>query len=62
MKKCQSTSAKIPRTGGWFKPEFVQFGRLQVDKAGVYQLTLEPADAENWKAVNVYKLQVAPAQ
>ncbi|MHC4165699.1 MAG: alpha-L-fucosidase [Planctomycetota bacterium] len=57
-----STSAKIPRTDGWFRPVFVDLGRVEVDEAGVYQLTLEPADAESWKAVNVYRLQVAPAQ
>ncbi len=55
-------SAEIPRTDGWFELVFVEFGRVQVDKAGVYQLTLEPADTESWKAVNVYQLQIAPAQ
>ncbi|UCG48392.1 MAG: alpha-L-fucosidase [Phycisphaerales bacterium] len=58
----QSVSAKIPRTRGWFRPEFVNFGRVTIDKAGVYQVTLEPADAKHWRAVNVYKLQFAPAQ
>ena len=58
----QEGKRKIPRTDGWFKPEFVEFGRVEVDEAGVYQLTLEPADAESWKAVNVYQLQVAPVQ
>jgi alpha-L-fucosidase len=57
-----STSAKIPRTDGWFKPAFVEFGRVEVEKEGVYQLTLEPADAKSWKAVNVYQLQVAPTE
>ena len=27
-----------------------------------YQIDLQPADAESWKAVNVYQLQIAPAE
>lgn len=60
--KDHSTSAEIPRTQGWSKPVFVDLGRVEVEQAGVYQLTLEPADAKIWKPVNVYQLQIAPIE
>ena len=56
----RSVEAKVPPTQGWFKPVFVDIGRVQIDRSGVYQLTLEPTDAKKWKAVNVYQLQIAP--
>ncbi len=56
----QSASRKIPRTRGWFRPRFVDFGRFTIDKPGVYHLTLEAADSKAWKPVNVYQLQMAP--
>ena len=58
----QTNTADIPKTNGWFKPVFVNLGRFKVNSAGVYRLTLEPADAEKWKAVNVWQLQFAPLQ
>ena len=55
-----SLDAQVPRTQGWFKPVFVDFGHVEVAKPGVYHLTIEPADASAWKPVNVYQLQMAP--
>ncbi|MBN1420445.1 MAG: alpha-L-fucosidase [Planctomycetes bacterium] len=56
------TTAAIPKTDGWFKPVFVRIGKLRFEEPGVYHLILEPADPETWKAVNVYRLQLAPAK
>jgi len=56
----RSVEAQVPRTRGWFKPVFVDFGHVQVAEPGVYHLTIEPADASVWKPVNVYQLQMAP--
>ncbi len=50
----------VPQTQGWFKPVFAHLGQFKVDRPGVHRLTLEPADAGNWKAVNVWQLQLAP--
>ena len=52
--------ATIPKTKNWATTEFVRFDRLKFDKPGVYQIDLRAADADNWKAVNVYQLQLAP--
>jgi alpha-L-fucosidase len=58
----RSAAARIPRTRGWFRPVFVDFGSIAIEKPGVYHLMLEPADASAWKPVNVYQLQLAPAK
>ena len=55
----QSLAAAVPKTEGWFKPQFVPFGDIQFDKAGVFHLILEPASPDHWRAVNVYQLQMA---
>jgi hypothetical protein len=56
----QTITMAVPKTRGWFKPVFVNLGQFKVDSPGVYKLTLEPADVEKWKAVNVWQLQTAP--
>ncbi len=56
----QSHSAEVPRTDGWYKPQFVSFGEFRFDKPGVFHLVLEPAP-DRWRAVNVYQLQLARA-
>ncbi len=52
-------SSVIPRTAGWFKPEFTSFGDCDFARPGVYQLVLEPANPGQWRPVNVYQLQLA---
>ncbi|UCG49443.1 MAG: alpha-L-fucosidase [Phycisphaerales bacterium] len=51
--------ANIPKTNNWATTEFVRFDRLKFDKPGVYQIALRAADPDNWKAANVYQLQLA---
>ena len=55
----QKVKAVIPRTDGWFKPVWVNFGQVTIKQAGVYHLVLEPTSADAWKPVNVYQLQLA---
>jgi alpha-L-fucosidase len=55
----QSLAAAVPKTDGWFKPQFVSFGEVQFDKPGVFHLILEPSSLDHWRAVNVYQLQLA---
>jgi len=57
----QSQNAGVPQTDGWFKPQFVSFGALQFEKAGVFHLVLEPSSTDHWHAVNVYQLQLGAA-
>jgi hypothetical protein len=52
---------EIPATGSWTKRAFVPVGELAFDKPGVYHVILEPANAETWKPINVWKIQLAPA-
>jgi alpha-L-fucosidase len=55
----QARSAAVPKTEGWYKPEFVSFGEIQFDRPGVFQLVLAPSAPDRWRAVNVYQLQLA---
>ena len=55
-------TAAIPKTDGWFKQVWVDLGTVTIPEPGVYHLTLEPADADAWKPVNVWNLQLAPAK
>jgi len=50
----------VPKTNGWFKPQFVSFGTFTFATPGVYHLVLGPSDPARWRAVNVYQLQLAP--
>jgi hypothetical protein len=58
----QTRTADVPKTDGWFKPVMVGLGRFRCDRPGVYHLVLQPADPARWKAVNVWQLQLAPAE
>jgi alpha-L-fucosidase len=55
----QSKPVEVPKTDGWFKPQFVSFGEFQFDKPGVFHLVLEAASPDRWRAVNVYQVQLA---
>ncbi|MBL7139901.1 MAG: alpha-L-fucosidase [Planctomycetes bacterium] len=58
----QTHTVAVPKTDGWFKQVWVDLGTVNVPEPGVYHLTLEPADAAAWKPVNVWNLQLAPAE
>jgi len=52
----------VPGTGGWDKSAQVDIGRLKFDAPGIYHAILEPADPRNWRAVNLWQVQLAPAR
>jgi alpha-L-fucosidase len=54
----QSRSVEVPKTDGWFKPQFVSFGELQFDQPGVFHLMVEASSPDRWRAVNVYEIQL----
>jgi len=58
----KSVTAEVPATSGWDKAAMADLGRLSFDKPGVFHIVLRPADAAQWKPVNLWKLQLAPAQ
>ena len=55
-----AATAKTPKTAGGFKPIMIGFGERKFEKAGVYHLTLQPADPAAWKTVCVWQIQMAP--
>lgn len=51
--------ATIPRTTDWESTCFVGLGQLRFERSGVYHLILRAADFQNWRPLNVYRLQFA---
>jgi alpha-L-fucosidase len=56
----ETLTAELPGTGGWDKVKKIQLGQIKFDKAGVFHVTLRPANPANWKAVNVWQLMFVP--
>lgn len=52
---------KVPQTGSWDTPKTVKAGTISFAKPGVYHLVLS-AQKQAWRAVNVWGLQLLPAQ
>ena len=52
----------VPATGSWNRSTQVDVGRLRFEAPGIYHAILEPANPNNWRAVNVWQLQLAPAR
>jgi len=52
----------VPSTGGWDKSAQVDIGRLTFDTPGIYHAILEPGNPRNWRAVNVWQVQLAPVR
>jgi len=54
--------ADVPRTGAWDQQRTIELGTIAIEKTGECQIVLRPADRAAWKAVNVWKLTLAPAK
>jgi len=54
----QTVTAEVPKTGSWTARKTIQFGRVHVNAPGEYELTLQPASADSWNAVNVWNLKL----
>ena len=52
----------VPSTGSWDKSTQIDIGRLRFDEPGIYHVILAPADPDNWRAVNVWQVQLAPGR
>jgi len=58
----RTVEADVPATGSWDSQKTIEMGRVTFDKPGVHELVLRPSKAGGWKAVNVWKLVLAPAK
>lgn len=56
----QKVDFAVSNTGGWDRPKTIPIGQVKFDKAGVYHLILRATDRNNWKAVNVWNIRLAP--
>ena len=53
--------ANLPKTGGWSPPRWQSLGTIEIKKAGVHHLVLGSVPDKDWKAVNIWSLQLIPA-
>jgi alpha-L-fucosidase len=49
----KSLSQKIPQTAGWNEFRTVEIGEIEINRAGEVVVKVRPADANNWKPVNL---------
>ncbi|MCF7669816.1 MAG: alpha-L-fucosidase [Verrucomicrobia bacterium] len=56
----QTLEFRVDGTGGWDRTKMVEIGYVDFSKTGVYHVILSPADKENWSAVNLWRLVLAP--
>jgi len=57
----QKLTADVPATGDWDRQQSIEFGTVQIDKAGTCDVIARPADAQHWKAINPWKLELTPS-
>jgi alpha-L-fucosidase len=55
-----STTAEVPSTGTWDKGSWIDLGKLNFEKPGIYHLVLRAADPAAWKPINVWRIQLTP--
>jgi alpha-L-fucosidase len=51
---------KAARTKDWFDYGRASLGSVEFPKAGVYEVSLQPRDAANWRPVNIRSITLAP--
>lgn len=49
-------AAELKPTGGWAAVGAAPLGRATFARAGVFQLTLQPADAARWRPINLWQV------
>jgi alpha-L-fucosidase len=52
----------VPAASSWTDAGFTNIGQMKFDAAGVYQVTLEPADVQTWKPVNLWQIRCFPVE
>ena len=55
-------TADVPATGAWDKQRTIDLGEVAIGQSGETRVVLSPAEDGTWKAVNVWKLVLAPVK
>ena len=58
----QTLIATIPQTGDWDKAQICAAGFVEIKQPGEQTLSVRPADASNWNAINLRSVQLTPAE
>jgi alpha-L-fucosidase len=55
----QKLTAKIPQTGDWEKMQGCTVGKVEIKQPGIQTLSVRPANAKKWKAINVRDVRLS---
>jgi len=58
----QTVAADVPATGDWTDQRTITIGTVSFETPGEHQVVLRAADPAAWRAVNVWKVELAPAE
>ncbi|MBN1816984.1 MAG: hypothetical protein JW828_06460, partial [Sedimentisphaerales bacterium] len=58
----KSTKFTVDRAASWDSPSFTMIGKIAFESPGVHHVILRPADSNQWKAVNVWQIQLIPQE
>jgi hypothetical protein len=53
-------AATVSQTGAWDKFQDVDLGTLEIKQAGEQVVNIRPSDPQNWKAINLRQVILAP--
>ncbi len=55
-------TGKAARTGDWDKYAAVDCGTVEIAKAGTEEVKVRAASADNWRAINLREVKIAPVK
>jgi alpha-L-fucosidase len=58
----RTLTARAGRTSDWGKYAAVDFGTIEIAKPGPEDIKVRPANADNWRAVNLREVKIAPVR
>ncbi|MBN1126981.1 MAG: alpha-L-fucosidase, partial [Sedimentisphaerales bacterium] len=56
----KTTTFTVDRALGWDSPAFTNIGKITFESSGVHHVILRPADPSQWRAINVWQIQLIP--
>jgi hypothetical protein len=58
----QKLTGTARKTAGWYAYQTLKLGRIEISDAGKRELTVRPADAVKWKAMNIRSIKLTKAE
>jgi len=55
----RTMTGKANSTGGWNTFRNIELGQIEISQSGEQVINVKPADANNWKAINLRDLKLS---